>query len=109
MYSAIHILWGQSGAARLAYRQCLCSGSRKRRFVVWDGGEYYGEDGICLSCGEQYGGDEWLERPFARGWRKANIAKAKRMLAAANAAEGIKRKSSPMTLNNQGQLTEWCP
>jgi len=38
----------------------------------------------------------WVETPLAA-------------VLAAKAAEGIERKSSPMTLNSQGQLTEWCP
>jgi hypothetical protein len=35
--------------------------------------------GTCLKCGEQFGDDEWLARPFARGWRKVNIENAKKV------------------------------
>lgn len=74
-------LCGVCTDVRVALRVCLCSTrGRKRQFVVWDGGDYYGEYGICLRCGERYGGDGWLDRPFCPGWRKKNIAKAKRML-----------------------------
>ncbi len=74
-------LCGTCRNVRLALRWCVCSTwRRKHRFVVWDGGDYYGESGICLRCGEEYSGDEWVERPMERGWRKRNLARARRLL-----------------------------
>ena len=36
----------------------------------------------CLSCGERYHSDEGrMERPFSRGWRRANIESAKKQWA----------------------------
>lgn len=71
-------LCGTCTDVRLAYRWCLCG--PRRRCVVWWGGDYYGESSICLECGEEYSGVEWVERPFQPRWRKRNIARAKRLL-----------------------------
>lgn len=56
-----------------------CIHCEKSRFFVVASQEWYGRIGTCLKCGEQFGDDEWLARPFARGWRKENIANAKKV------------------------------
>lgn len=71
------------GAQVVSTRVRFCINcKRRRRFYVSRSKEldYYGEYGTCLTCGEQYGGGEWLPRPFAPRWRVANVAKAKRKL-----------------------------
>ena len=39
-------------------------------------GAWYGTDETCCRCGDCWQDGELAMRPFARGWRKAAIAKA---------------------------------
>ncbi|MFD5221430.1 hypothetical protein ACFWMH_27695 [Streptomyces tendae] len=43
-----------------------------------DHGPYYGPNITCCGCGDSWSCGELLPRPFRRGWRTAEIAKAKR-------------------------------
>lgn len=52
---------------------------RRRRFVqVW-GGVWYSDTLQCVACGDSWSDGELHERPFARGWRKKAIAKARHL------------------------------
>lgn len=51
---------------------------RRRRFVVaYDASPYYAPSLTCCGCGDSWSDGELGYRPFARGWRKAAIRKAK--------------------------------
>lgn len=73
----LHINWTRIDKIKKQRRQCI--GGHRSTFVCWDGGGWYGWYGTCLRCGEEFGGGEWMARPFMRGWRQANIAKAKKL------------------------------
>lgn len=43
--------------------------------------EWYGTTWTCAGCGDQWSGDgELFERPFAPGWRKQRVERARRVL-----------------------------
>jgi hypothetical protein len=50
---------------------------RRRRIVGLDGG-WWGVTWTCCGCGDSWQEDEYLPRPFERGWRQKAIAKARR-------------------------------
>lgn len=51
---------------------CEC----RRRMLVEDGA-WWGFTITCLTCGDRWGEDGRMPRPFARGWRERSVAKAK--------------------------------
>ena len=53
--------------------------------------QWYGWDVTCLACGENWQDGEHAERPFAPGWRKANIDAAKRLLGTSQKSQGRHR------------------
>lgn len=55
-----------------------CPTCNKRRFLLMWFEDWYGWYGVCLKCGERWGGGERLERPFCRGWRKDSVDQAKK-------------------------------
>ena len=59
-------------------RRYHCPTCEKRRFFMGWHQEWYGSIFTCLKCGERFSNDEMLPRPFCRGWRKDNIASAKK-------------------------------
>lgn len=63
-----------------AVRVCPCCKQRRRQvglFAVW-----YDTLWTCLGCGDTYCAEEGrLERPFARGWREREKAKARQQWA----------------------------
>lgn len=50
---------------------------RKRRMAQRFGGVWYGDDFICLGCGDRWSGHEMWERPFQPRWRAKSIATAR--------------------------------
>ena len=50
---------------------------RRRRMVQKYGGLWYGDDLTCLGCGDAWADGERYARPFARGWRQKQIARAR--------------------------------
>lgn len=58
-------------------RRRICPTCRKRTTFIVSCYEWYGANFQCLNCGDQWSDGERLERPFAPGWRKRAIAKAR--------------------------------
>lgn len=56
-------------------RRCPCC-NRLAPFAGFSQ-EWYGPTWTCLRCGDSFADGERLPRPFARGWRKANIWRAR--------------------------------
>jgi hypothetical protein len=54
-----------------------CPTCDKQTFFTAFFQDYYGWDSTCLKCGEHWCDGEMSERPFARGWRKDSIKRAK--------------------------------
>jgi hypothetical protein len=70
------------GVVRRHYLTCW-NCERKRRVVeVWQGA-WYPSHFYCCACGDGWGDEERMERPFLRGWRPKAIAKARAHWAAA--------------------------
>ena len=71
---AVHIYAPRSFIARTIQRCFNCE--KNRRVVAW---LYEWHDPMfrCCACGDGWGGGERAERPFERGWRKKEIARAK--------------------------------
>ena len=55
-----------------------CPTCDKRRYFLCWFYEWYGWTLVCLRCGERWGDDEMLPRPFVPGWRKMSVENAKR-------------------------------
>jgi len=71
-----HIKFARPDIVKLDRQYCIhCE--KRQFFVVWFE-EWYGWYGTCLKCGEKFGCDEWLPRPFAPRWRQQNIEAAKK-------------------------------
>ena len=65
---------------RIEWRDgCIGCKGRRSPHIVEDQNNWVGWWMTCLRCGEQWAGDEWMPRPFQRGWRKKNIENAKRL------------------------------
>lgn len=77
--------------ARIVF--CPTCGRRRRMYMWWQ--EWYGWHVTCLTCGEQWQDGEMLARPFCRGWRKENIAQAKKHLAEAADAKAESASEPP--------------
>lgn len=62
---------------RLLYVDCpTCK--RRRRFTLWDTGySYWSSHMTCWGCGDSWSDGERMERPFARGWRRERMARAR--------------------------------
>lgn len=58
-------------------RLCPTEG-RRRRMVREYGSLWYADTLTCLGCGDAWAGGERMPRPFARGWRKERITRARR-------------------------------
>lgn len=43
--------------------------------------EWHGADLICAGCGDEWHDGEMADRPFAPGWRRKNIERARELLA----------------------------
>ena len=63
--------------SQIVLRRHPCIGCDRNSFFVDSFQEWYGWNGTCLKCGEQYSDEEWLPRPFARAWRQRNIEHAR--------------------------------
>lgn len=37
---------------------------------------WYGEDRVCLVCGDRWNDEELCPRPFSRGWRRKSVQRA---------------------------------
>src|SRR5687768_6003201 len=64
-----------------AVRRCPACREVRRQvgpFAVW-----YDTIWTCLGCGDSYSHEGILERPFARGWREREKARARRLWAEA--------------------------
>lgn len=70
------------GIIRRHYRHCPTCDTR-RRFVQRFGGAWYGSTITCVACGDSWGEEGRMERPFKRGWRQEATADARRDWAAA--------------------------
>ena len=71
-----HIKFARPDKVKLDRQYCIhCE--KRQFFVVWFE-EWYGWYGTCLKCGEKFGCDEWLPRPFAPRWRQQNIEAAEK-------------------------------
>lgn len=44
--------------------------------------EWFGWTHTCAGCGDKWGDGERLDRPFAPGWRRKNIERARKALGA---------------------------
>lgn len=71
----VHICRAQAVARALRKFACDNCGCDRWHTVIFY--EWYGPSGTCLRCGESFEGNEYLPRPFARGWRKESIRQAK--------------------------------
>ncbi len=58
----------------------FCIDCKRKRYFWTTFQEWYGWDGTCLTCGAEFGGDEWLPKPFMPKWREINIKSAKRSM-----------------------------
>lgn len=59
-------------------RVMFCPTCGRRRRMVAMIQEWYDPVVTCCACGESWEGGERLQRPFARGWRQAASARARR-------------------------------
>ena len=59
-----------------------CPTCRARRRTIGRNYEWYGWHLTCLGCGDEWEDGEMLPRPFAPGWRRKNMEKARREWAA---------------------------
>lgn len=71
----VHIQSGTASAADTRRHYCP-NCSKRTTFFAWFQ-EWYGWHSTCLNCGDKWQDADACERPFERGWRKANIAEAK--------------------------------
>lgn len=53
-----------------------CYGCKRHSPIAMLCYEWYEPTSVCLRCGEQHG----VARPFARGWRERNRARARKWL-----------------------------
>ena len=75
----IHINYARYDATWCAVNECpTCE--RPRR-MLGQHQEWYGTTWTCCGCGEQWSDGEQHSRPFERGWRQANIRRARTTLA----------------------------
>lgn len=64
------------GVVRRKVMDCPVCERRTRHVIVWQGA-YYAEILTCCRCGDSWSEGWRMERPFARGWRKAAVACAR--------------------------------
>lgn len=64
-------------------RHCPTCDCRRRMVDVW--AVWYGSTTTCCACGDSWADGYRLQRPFARGWRKAASARARQRWADAPA------------------------
>lgn len=55
-----------------------CPTCKKQRFFLREMVDWYGLYDTCLKCGDRWGENELLDRPFCRGWRKESVDRAKK-------------------------------
>lgn len=72
----IHINWTRHDILDLSRH--FCPNCNKKTFFTAFHQDWYGWDLTCLKCGDQWQDGQMCERPFARGWRKQSIERAKR-------------------------------
>lgn len=58
-----------------------CPVCDRPRRMLGQHAEWYGTTWTCAGCGDKWADGERLERPFAAGWRRQNIERARRVLA----------------------------
>jgi hypothetical protein len=63
-----------------AVNDCPTCGRPRRMLGAF--AEWYGTTWTCAGCGDEWQDGERLERPFVRGWRQANVRRARERLAA---------------------------
>jgi len=69
--------------AQFGIQTILCPTCEQERGFLVTHYEWYGWYITCLSCGDEWGDGERLERPFLRGWRAKSVADAVRRIEAA--------------------------
>lgn len=68
-----------SSPATLTRRIRYCPICERRRRFVFASFEWYSSIAYCCGCGDAWGEDGRMARPFRRGWREEAIASAKRL------------------------------
>ena len=59
-------------------RRRYCPTCQTSRRMVGSAAVWYGTTWTCCTCGDAWGDGERLPRPFARGWREREAARARR-------------------------------
>jgi len=75
----IHISWANYSRTECVVIDCPTCERQRRSLAQFQ--DWYGWTHTCAGCGEMWTDGEQHERPFAPGWRKGNIAKAREILA----------------------------
>jgi hypothetical protein len=73
----LHICYSRMDETKKWRRRCPSCTFRTTMFGWFQ--EWYGWHITCLHCGEQWQDGCQVERPFMSGWRKRNIAEARRL------------------------------
>ena len=76
MSAAVHI--NRPRWSRHEKRRLRCPNCQKRRTFYCFFQEWYGWAVTCIGCGDMWTDGEHHPRPFEPGWRKRNIASARR-------------------------------
>ena len=74
----LHLNLTRFTAARIRRRYCPTCENRTRFACLFQ--DWYGWLITCLSCGDRWQDGELMPRPFAPGWRKNSVEKAKRAM-----------------------------
>lgn len=64
-------------------RVMVCPTCDTLRRFVGDAAVWYGTTWTCCTCGDAWSAEGRMPRPFARGWREEEAARARRKWAAA--------------------------
>jgi hypothetical protein len=77
--SLLHVHAPKPVATRCHVIECLTCERPRRMLCRYY--EWYGATVVCAGCGETWNDGERQERPFAPGWRKKSIERARGALA----------------------------
>ena len=58
-----------------------CPTCQRPRRMLGEHAEWYGTTWTCCGCGDSWQDGERLERPFAQGWRRRSVERARAVLA----------------------------
>jgi len=76
--SHVHVSWTRYSRTECVVIDCPTCERQRRASAQFQ--EWYGWTTTCAGCGDQWMDGEMGERPFARGWRRQNIERARAVI-----------------------------